>query len=261
MPAYLVLAVPRDVRFETAPAELRRDAYGVLLPELPGFMALPAGTRAPLGIQFGSEKTRALIPLHQPGSRLHGSFSVRIFDSGPHAVSAALIVRTPCGERRLSAGPDRSISVSPGDAEILVQDPYDIDAPKSILVSNNGRYLAQIFEARYRVFDLSTGVKLVDRNGFVPNFSPTSRFIVADVGDYDGRDFEVIDLVSREVIARPIGRYVGWIAGDSFLIDGRAEYGTVSLRPTLISRPKAKQPRAIGVSWAPVAKRDDILPA
>jgi uncharacterized protein YecT (DUF1311 family) len=253
MPAYLALAVPGDVRFETAAVELRRDTYGVLLPELPGFLALPTATRAPLGIQFGADKTRALIPLHQPGSRLSGSFSVRIFDSGPHALSAALIARTQCGERQLTADLGRSIFVAPGDPEILVQDPYDIEVPKSVLVSNNGRYLAQIFDARYRVFDLATGVKLVDRNGFAPNFSPTSRFIVADVGDHDGRDFEVIDLISRDVIARPIGRYVGWTSGDAFLIDGRAEYGIVSLRPTLVSRQRKASIEAgkLGVSWAP----------
>lgn len=192
LPAYLVLAIPGNVRFERMPVELRRPTYDVEQQlAFPGFLALPAGTRAPLDIQFGADKTRAFIPLYQPGSQLGGSFFIRIFDSGPHALNAALIARTQCGERRLTSNLDRTITIVPGDAEILVQDPYDIEVPKSVLVSNNGRYLAQIFDARYRVFDIDTGVKLVDRNGFAPNFSPTSRFIIAYIGDQDGSNLSI----------------------------------------------------------------------
>jgi hypothetical protein len=50
-------------------------------------------------------------------------------------------------------------------------DPFDIDVPKRIVVSNSGRYRLHVFEGRYRVFDLSTGAKLVDR----PATAPTSR--------------------------------------------------------------------------------------
>ncbi|MGB0085869.1 MAG: hypothetical protein WBP94_10915 [Rhodomicrobiaceae bacterium] len=117
-----------------------------------------------------------------------------------------------------------------------MQDPYDIEVPKRAVVSNSGRYLAQAFDGRYRVFDIATGTKLVDRAGYNPNFSPTSRFIVADIGDADGIDFEVIDLVSREIVAKPTGPFVGWLYGDAFLIDGQSEFGRVGLRPTLISR-------------------------
>ena len=97
-----------------------------------------------------------------------------------------------------------------------MQDPYDIEVPKRAVVSNSGRYLAQAFDGRYRVFDIATGTKLVDRAGYNPNFSPTSRFIVADIGDADGIDFEVIDLVSREIVAKPTGPFVGWLYGDAF---------------------------------------------
>ena len=130
----------------------------------------------------------------------------------------------------------RSVTVVPAPVDIVVQDPYDIEVPKRAVVSNSGRYLAQAFDGRYRVFDIATGTKLVDRAGYNPNFSPTSRFIVADIGDADGIDFEVIDLVSREIVAKPTGPFVGWLYGDAFLIDGQSEFGRVGLRPTLISR-------------------------
>lgn len=251
-PVYLVLSVPGEVRFEADSVQIKRDEDGLVAqPALPGFLALPGGTRAPLGIQFGESKSRALIPLYQPGSTLTGSFAVQMFDRGQITLEAALVAHTTCGERTLSKGVPKIVTVNPGTPEIVVQDPYDVAVPKSALVSNDGRYLAQIFEGRYRIFDTRTGAKLVDHNGHNPNFSPTSRFVVADIGDFDGRDFEVIDLVSREVIATPVGRFVGWAHGDAFLIDGRGDYGTVTLRPTLISRPKVEDQKRLERSWAP----------
>jgi hypothetical protein len=85
------------------------------------------------------------------------------------------------------------------------------------------------------VFDLSTGAKLVDRAGHSPNFSPTSRFVAADIGDLDGSDLEVIDLVSRQVIYTAAGPFLGWANGDTFLIDGNQKYGALTVRPSLIS--------------------------
>jgi len=73
-----------------------------------------------------------------------------------------------------------------------------------------------VFDRRYRVCELATGAKLVDRAGHSPNFSPTSRFLVADIGDADGRDLEVIDLVSQQVIHVAAGPFVGWANGDTF---------------------------------------------
>ena len=145
---------------------------------------------------------------------------MRVFDAGAFALEAEVVAKTACGERSLGEPVKREINVAPGAPEIVVQDPFDIDVPKRIVISNSGRYRLHVFEGRYRVFELTTGAKLVDRAGHGPNFSPTSRFVVADVGDADGRDLEVIDLISQQVIYTAAGPFVGWANGDAFLIDG-----------------------------------------
>ena len=63
--------------------------------------------------------------------------------------------------------------------------------------------------------------------------------MVADVGDADGRDLEVIDLVSQQVTYKAAGPFVGWANGDAFLTDGAFRAGSLSVRPTLISRAAA----------------------
>ncbi len=241
-PAFVVVAVPGEVRVEAPPlpkpaTSAQQDQPDTQPPDLPGALALPPSARAPLDIAFGAGKTRLLVPLHQPGSKLAGSLDVRVFDAGALAIEAVVVAKTACGERSLGVPARREIAVAPGTPEIVVQDPFDIDVPKRIVVSNSGRYRLHVFEGRYRVFDLSTGAKLVDRAGHSPNFSPTSRFVAADVGDADGRELEVIDLVSRQVIHTAAGPFLGWANGDTFFVDGASQYGAVSVHPSIISRP------------------------
>jgi Caspase domain len=230
-PVYWAVAIPGEVRIEAPPDQADNTA-----PDLPGVLALPGAARAPVDLAFGAGKTRLLVPLYQPGSKLAGSVDVRVFDAGALALEAVVVAKTACGERNLSQLITREINVAPGVPEIVVQDPFDIDVPKRIVISNSGRYRLHVFEGRYRVFELATGAKLVDRAGHSPNFSPTSRFVVADIGDADGRDLEVIDLVSQRVIYTAAGPFVGWANGDALLVDGTDQYGGLSVRPSLISR-------------------------
>ena len=236
MPAFAVVAIPGEVRVETPALPVQGDTSDPP-PDLPGMLVLPPGAQGPLGIAFGAGKTRLLIPLHQHGNKPAGAVDVRVFEAGALALEADVIARTGCGERSLGRPFERNLTVAPGTAEIVVQDPFDIDVPQRILISNSGRYRLHEFKGSYRVFELATGAKLVDRAGHNPNFSPTSRFVVADVGDPDGRDFEVIDLVSQQVIHTVAGPFVGWANGDTFLIDGAFRAGSLTVRPSLITRP------------------------
>ena len=242
-PVFAAVAIAAEVRIEVpplpAPAPGKADQADTAGPDLPGVLVLPGAARAPVDLAFGAGKTRLLVPLYQPGSKLAGAVDVRVFDAGALTLEAVVVAKTACGERSLGETIRREINVAPGAAEIVVQDPFDIDIPKRIVISNSGRYRLHVFEGRYRVFDLSSGAKLVDRAGHSPNFSPTSRFVVADVGDADGRDLEVIDLVSQQVIHTAAGPFVGWANDDAFLVDGTSQYGGLSVRPALISRPVA----------------------
>lgn len=236
--AFIMMAIPGEVRVEAPPLP-KQGPNADAKADLPGVLALPQGARGPLDITFGAGKTRLLVPLHQPRAKLAGSVDVRVFDAGALALDAAVVAKTACGERSLGTAVKREVTVAPGTPEIVVQDPFDIDVPKRIIISNSGRYRLHVFEGRYRVFELATGAKLVDRAGHNPNFSPTSRFVVADIGDADGRDLEVIDLVSQQVIYTAAGPFVGWANGDALLVDGAFRMGSLTVRPTLISRPPA----------------------
>ena len=242
-PLFIIVAVPGEVRFEApqlptkptpAPDETSTEPQQ---PELPGFIGLTPDAKGPLGLTFGAGKSRALIPLHQPGSKLAGSFAVRIYDAGEKTIEVGVVARTSCGERIVSTPISRLVAVVAGQPQIVVQDPFDIEKPARIMVSNSGRYRANVFEDRYRIYDTETGAKLVDRAGHDPNFSPTSRFVVAGTGAKGSGKYEVIDLVSGDPIAAPSGSFIGWTHGNSFLVTGGGSWGALSVRPTLISPP------------------------
>ncbi len=263
----MAVAVPGEIRVEAPPlpkpaAASKPEQADSVVVDLPGVLALPAAARAPLDLAFGAGKTRLLVPLYQPGSKLAGSVDVRVFDAGTLALEAVVVAKTACGERNLGETVRREIEVAPGAPQIVVQDPFDIDIPKRIVISNSGRYRLHVFEGRYRVFEIATGAKLVDRAGHSPNFSPTSRFVVADIGDADGRELEVIDLVSQQVIYTATGPFLGWVNGDTFLVDGTSQYGGLSVRPSLISRPcRGEQQRPAGqAERRPVARCARLLP-
>ncbi len=224
LPVYIVLAAPGEVRVDIpSPPTMNvvgnpPDWYARL--KLPGVIALSSGSRGPLNLVFGAGRSRILVPLYQPGSKLDGSFDLRLFAAGVMTVEAAVLGLTACGERMLASLIRRELDVLPGSATIVVQDPFDLEAPKRIITSNSGRYRAHIFDGRYRIYDASTGAKLVDRAGHNPNFSPGERFAVANIGPGSGYRFEVLDLISLEVIDKPYGPVLGWTHGDSFIIDG-----------------------------------------
>ncbi|MBS0242785.1 MAG: caspase family protein [Proteobacteria bacterium] len=242
-PVFIAISVPGDVRF-VAPAlaskpKLPEGQYEEPKPDLPGFLALPPAARGPLGLEFGRGQTRALVPLHQPGAKLTGTFEITNLAAGAIAVEAAVVARTSCGERRLAGPFGRTFKLEPGAPEVVVQDPYDIEQPRQVILSNDGRYRAHVFDNRYRVFDLRTGAKLIDRAGSDVNFSPTARFIVANAGSSGatGRpSYEIVDLATGDVAASAGGPFIGFAEADAFMIDARGDYGGLTVKPTLITR-------------------------
>jgi hypothetical protein len=247
----LVVAVPGEVRFVAPPQQPKPPPERTGLvpetpPELAGFIALPPGARGPRGLEYGGTKSRALVPLYQQGARLAGSLDVEVLTAGGLDIEIAVVAKGRCGEKLL-AGPARhQLEVLPGRPEIVVQDPYDIERPGKVIVSPSGRYRAHIFDSRYRVYDTETGAKLVDRAGHNVNFSPTSRFVAATIGDEGSTLREVIDLASREIIAKVSGAFLGWTYSDAFMIVGHGSWGGLVVRPTLISRRMASATTTAG---------------
>ncbi|MDX2203746.1 MAG: caspase family protein [Hyphomicrobiaceae bacterium] len=239
--AQIVVAVPGEVRFLAAPQKPKAPppkdgTVAEIPPDLGGFVALPPQARGPRGLAFGAAATRALIPLHQPGSRLAGSLDILVLAAGSLEIETALVADGRCGERIIGETARHAFSVRPGRPEIVVQDPYDIERPSKVILAPSGRYRANVFDGRYRIYDTETGAKLVDRAGHDVNFSPTSRFAAAAVGDPGSRAREIIDLAAREVTTTVEGAFLGWTHSDAFLIVGHAAWGHLFVRPTLVSR-------------------------
>ena len=191
-PVFAAVAIAAEVRIEVpplpAPAPGKADQADTAGPDLPGVLVLPGAARAPVDLAFGAGKTRLLVPLYPPGSKLAGAVDVRVFDAGALTLEAVVVAKTACGERSLGETIRREINVAPGAAEIVVQDPFDIDIPKRIVISNSGRY-------RLRVRGPLSGVRSLERRQARRPCGPQPQFLarvafhcVADVGDADGRD-------------------------------------------------------------------------
>lgn len=251
-PIYLVGAMPDTVRFE---GSYQLDADGSLQSG-PGFVALPGRARAPHGFTFGEDRTRIVIPIHEPDTPRAGTLRIKPYVAGPLAIEWAIVaVDLAC-----KAEPAERIAVTPvarlgpfevvaGVPQIVVQDfvtpdpILEIAAPdgsqrlQQVEISSDGRYRLEIFPRRYRVFDRDSGAKVVDRSGVKPRFSPGGRFIVASVGDAEKTyptNFEAIDLVAGMVVANVTGPIVAWSNGDALLLDVTRAYQSVWLFNTLV---------------------------
>lgn len=121
-----------------------------------------------------------------------------------------------------------------------------VEVPQRVVVSNSGAYLLRIFRDRYEVLDAATGVRLVGRPGYFPNFSPTSRFITARVGGTaeTNAHLDIVDLAAGRLILNISGPTLAWSHGDSLAIAGGTELQQLALSMALIDR--APEPGATG---------------
>ncbi len=245
---FLVGAMPDSVRFE---GQFHYDENGTM-DRGPGFVALTGASRAPFGIQFGAGRTRVIIPVHDVDIARTGKLSVKPYLAGPLAIEWALVAVTPgCngGEASVPVATLGSFEVAAGEPTIVVQD-FVAPDPKLELAATDqpqriqdveltadGRYRLETFPRRYRVFDRTSGAKIVDRSGVKPRFSPSGRFVVASIGD-PGKlfptNFEVIDLVAGKPVGNASGPIAAWSNGEALLLDGGHAYQSVSFIGTLI---------------------------
>ncbi len=250
--AFLIGAMPDTVRFEGA---FEIDADG-LMSSGPGFVALPARSRAPHDIAFGAGRTRVVIPLSGTDAARGGRLIVKPYAAGSLDLEWAVVaVQQDCetkGRLAVKSAPVARLgpfAVAAGAPRIVVQDFVTpdprlelatLDGAQRIFeveTSADGRYRLDIFERRYRVLERSTGAKLVERSGLKPRFSPDGRFVIASVGDAALQyptNFELVDLLAGRVVARIGGPIVAWSNGDALLLDGARAYQALRLVNTLI---------------------------
>lgn len=246
-PVYLVVSTPKDVRFggiyEThmavqQPGEEDSSSADEEFIIGPGFVTVPPGVEAPDEVAFAADRMRAVAPLHFHGLADYPlperrSISIKPLRAGPLQIEWAVVARPGCGEFVIGEKRARQLTVRAGRPEIVVQSSVSIsDAdtgeavqPKHIVESNSGEYVMRVFDGRYEVFSTGTNERIFEGAGFVPNFSPTSRFVAARIGDAEDTNasIEIVDLIARQTIATVTGPTLAWSHGDSLVYAGASE--------------------------------------
>lgn len=257
LPVYLIFTMPEEVRIETVVVSGQVDEKsGEAQSALKGYIALPPTARAPQEIAFGAGGARLFAPFHQPGSVASGAFNILPYRAGPWPMEYAVVAMTPCGERLLTSASKQTFAINLGAPKVIIQDPFPLDTPDQLILSNSGEYSLQVFKDRYRVFDTVTGALIVGRAGSAPNFSPTSRYLTAAAGGADARGFkqhDVIDLVTGEVIAQTGGAMIGWSNGDAFLVDADQDWGLASTYQALVSDAASTERQPLRIADSPMS--------
>jgi Caspase domain/Tetratricopeptide repeat len=211
-PAYFILLVPDSSRFEGM-----------------GFFALNSGANNPYGIQYGSERVRAIAPLHTNLSSPAGTIEILPGDAGEVEFEWAVVGVDACGEWKASTS-TKSVFVGGGPPVLDPRDEYSPVAPLRKIKATRGPFAAYEFQDRVEVINTLSGIRILNRNGTEPVFSETGRFLV--IKTPAAETYEVFDLRAN----RLVGRYwsvagIFWSHADSFLyIDSSRESGLKLVR-------------------------------
>lgn len=245
--ADLIMAMSGDVRFEGQWIS-EKDKDGQEKQQGPGFIPVSGEARVAKTGSFGDGSARVIVPLHEMRGISRWEFGVRPFVAGAFPITWAIILQTPgCKNTLLREGTVGPVQIEPGAPQPLVQDFFSLEEelrsaspaeqPTSVFKSLSGRYRLHVYNGRYRVFDDASGVKLIDRAGWNVNFSPTSRFVAATMGDNRQAipTIEIIDLISGDVVRTVTGPVIAWSHGDSLLITGQNHYGGSYVTPVLLN--------------------------
>jgi hypothetical protein len=242
----LVVSAPEIARFAGRWSSVKSQ-YGIEDYLGPGFIALAPSAPAPYGIGFAKDRSRILVPLQVGGAGM-AEVDMASWRAGTYELQWAVFkADTRCAPLQIAAGRLPPLVVGPGAPTVTVQDYFTLEdelraaeldptkRPSAVVLARSGRYRLHSYDGRYRVFD-TTGTKIVDRAGWNARFSPTSRFVVATIGDPTQviPSLEVVDLASGEVVRQATGPVVGWSYADSFLITGQLHYSGVNLAPVLV---------------------------
>lgn len=225
---HLMLVLPEWVRF----------GGKYLLP-------LPPGAPAPASLKHGLDKMRVVLPLTSAHAPRADEIAVKAYRAGPLRIEYALLAKSSCGETVVKSGQLPEVLVDAGAPEIVMQDFFTLEEPERTIISNNGRYRLEVFPGSYRVFDVATGVKIADRVGTDPNFSPESRFVAS----YNPVAVELVDLVCRVQVdlQDASGETIGWALRDGLMVTGSTS-NNVSIVTTLVD-PSSSPSADLETTW------------
>jgi Caspase domain len=214
MPTYVVLAAPPQVLAGS------------------GFMALAANAVGPNQMQFGKAQSRALIAIYRDNDTADkGEFAVTPYAVGAQVYGWAVVTAGACGEQVLARG-ERTVTVDPGAAKLVVQNRFVIDNPTQRIRSRSGAYDIAVFKGRFEIRDAATNSVLLSEAGSNANFSPTGRFVAWQQAD---QFYSIADLVSGTVVATDIvNGFLAWAKADSYVIAGGDGWGAVRIKNVLV---------------------------
>ena len=232
-PIKVIWSLPNQPRPE-APAYLVVTAGDLARFDGSGFYALTPSAANPTGIKYGLGSTRSITPLGAAFSATSGTIEVLPLMAGSLKLRWAVVGYDGCEEWKAADGASDDISVAAGVPELLVRDEYSTLRPEHTVEAAKGPYAVRVFRDRYEVFDRSSGLPVVSRQGHNPGFSPTGRFLVAlsQVAD----TYEVIDLAARRVIGRYEANSIAWSHGDSFMFFEENAISKMLIVRTLIGK-------------------------
>jgi hypothetical protein len=224
---FLIVGFPRNVRFGGE-----------------GFVAVTAGARAPHSLRTLVNGVRLVVPLGGENSNLDGSAKIKFFVGGEIKLPWTIVeLRSDpgdkCTELVLQSG-SLALQGSSGQPELVLQDRFATGSPKSSYVSSDRTLILSEFKDRYQVHDQATGDLLLDRPGTNPRFSPTGRFVTADLAS---GHTEIVDIRAQRVIYTSddvdAGHFggvslIGWSDGDSIVIMSFSRQGTLAVGEALI---------------------------
>lgn len=233
---YLVLAMPREVRFSGS-----------------GFLAQEPGAPAPFGLDFAQDRMRVFIPLHDAD---HGAGRLDIlpYVTGGFTLDWAIayvpVFLTWAGEPAVAAGEPLALELAAGRPRVVVQDPFDVEEPTETILSNDGRFLLEVRAESFRVLNARTGALVHAGPGYEPNFSPGSRYVhavgpaieVEEGYSHLRSDLVVIDLYAERPVLELDGgggsrsgflHALHWAWNDSLLFVGHVGAGAVTFRQML----------------------------
>src|SRR5262249_53635528 len=132
-----------------------------------------------------------------------------------------------CGQWTAAEGKSQLIAIGAGTPRIAPRDEFAEVKPVRRMQSLDGTYELLEFKDRYEVYEASSGALILKRQGRLPSFSPTGRFLSSRPPSEE--TFEVIDLAARIVIGRYVAQKLAWSHGDSFLYVMGAREGWLSI--------------------------------
>jgi hypothetical protein len=233
---YLVLAMPREVRFSGS-----------------GFLAQEPGAPAPFGLDFAADRMRVFIPLHD-ADHATGKLDILPYVTGGFtldwAVAYVPVFLKWAGEPATAVGTPLAMELAAGRPRIIVQDPFDVEKPTETILSNDGRFVLEVRAQSFRVLNAQTGALVYAGPGFEPNFSPGSRYVhavgppieVEEGYSYLRSDLVVVDLYAeRPVLVLDGGggsrsgflHALHWAWNDGLLFVGHVGAGAVTFKQML----------------------------